>query len=312
MSKTDGIGVLSLSLEFLHVMRWPRASEPHAPQPPGGTPTVFVAVNFDDPAPLEADVTELPGGDVSRRADLAARAGLWHGLRLTSMRDILHVEVRLRGPSSPSPCSTVAVGQKDEKDRRPIASFSGPVTSFLEEAFLESDARGARATFELGSSWAEAAAERPAATAQFRVKFHLQADILRALCDGVEIETAFVDSIKAFAPRHLVPLCGAALTLAVARRRSLSGGDGRESERNESFDAKAAAQEREESAAFRRRARARDGAREGVAERAERALDRSYAALTAGVKRFIASKRADDRAAESHESNLVRLLTDAG
>ena len=71
--------------------------------------------------------------------------------------------------------------------------------------------------------------QSPAATAQFRVKFHLQADILRALCDGVEIETAFVDSIKAFAPRHLVPLCGAALTLAVARRRSLSGGDGRES-----------------------------------------------------------------------------------
>ena len=181
------------------------------------------------------------------------------------------------------------------------------MTSFLEEAFLESDARGARATFELGSSWAEAAAERPAATAQFRVKFHLQADILRALCDGVEIETAFVDSIKAFAPRHLVPLCGAALTLAVARRRSLSGGDGRESERNESFDAKAAAQEREESAAFRQRAKKTNGALDDT--RSEGALNKSYAALTAGVKRFLASRRADD--ADDRASNLVRLLSDA-
>ena len=301
MSKTDGIGVLSLSLEFLHVMRWPRASEPHAPQPPGGTPTVFVAVNFDDPAPLEADVTELPGGDVSRRADLAARAGLWHGLRLTSMRDILHVEVRLRGPSSPSPCSTVAVGQKDEKDRRPIASFSGPVTSFLEEAFLESDARGARATFELGSSWAEAAAERPAATAQFRVKFHLQADILRALCDGVGVEVASVDTIKAFAPQA-VTLCGAAETLTTARRRSLSG--------RESFDAKAAAQEREESAAFRERAKKTFSPSIALDDaRSEGAFGKSYAALTAGVKRFLASRRADD--ADDRASNLVRLLSDA-
>ena len=276
MSKTDGIGVLSLSLEFLHVKRWPRPEsmplKPNAPDEHGLPCSVFVAVNFDDPAPLEADVTELPSGDVRRRANLATQTGLWHGLRLASMRDILHVEVRVPGSNDT------------------VASFSGPVTSFLEEAFLESDARGVRKTFELGDG-AEI-------SAQLRVKFHLQADILRALCDGVGVEVASVDTIKAFAPQA-VTLCGAAETLTTARRRSLSG--------HESFDAKAAAQEREESAAFRQRAKKTNGALDDT--RSEGALNKSYAALTAGVKRFLASRRADD--ADDRASNLVRLLSDA-
>ena len=276
MSKTDGIGVLSLSLEFLHVKRWPRAEsvpvKPNAPDEHGLPCSVFVAVNFDDPAPLEADVTELPSGDVRRRANLATQTGIWHGLRLASMRDILHVEVRVPGSNDT------------------VASFSGPVTSFLEEAFLESDARGVRKTFELGDG-AEI-------SAQLRVKFHLQADILRALCDGVGVEVASVDTIKAFAPQA-VTLCGAAETLTTARRRSLSG--------HESFDAKAAAQEREESAAFRQRAKKTNGALDDT--RSEGALNKSYAALTAGVKRFLASRRADD--ADDRASNLVRLLSDA-
>jgi hypothetical protein len=107
-----------------------------------------------------------------------------------------------------------------------------------------------------------------------------------------------VDTIKAFAPQA-VTLCGAAETLTTARRRSLSG--------RESFDAKAAAQEREESAAFRERGKktslALDDARSGGA------FGKSYAALTAGVKRFLASRRADD--ADDRASNLVRLLSDA-
>ena len=279
MSKTDGIGVLSLSLEFLHVKRWPRAEsvpvKPNAPDEHGLPCSVFVAVNFDDPAPLEADVTELPSGDVRRRANLATQTGLWHGLRLASMRDILHVEVRVPGSNDT------------------VASFSGPVTSFLEEAFLESDARGVRKTFELGDG-AEI-------SAQLRVKFHLQADILRALCDGVGVEVASVDTIKAFAPQA-VTLCGAAETLTTARRRSLSG--------RESFDAKAAAQEREESAAFRERAKKTFSPSIALDDaRSEGAFGKSYAALTAGVKRFLASRRADD--ADDRASNLVRLLSDA-
>jgi hypothetical protein len=246
--------------------------KPNAPDEHGLPCSVFVAVNFDDPAPLEADVTELPSGDVRRRANLATQTGLWHGLRLASMRDILHVEVRVPGSNDT------------------VASFSGPVTSFLEEAFLESDARGVRKTFELGDG-AEI-------SAQLRVKFHLQADILRALCDGVGVEVASVDTIKAFAPQA-VTLCGAAETLTTARRRSLSG--------HESFDAKAAAQEREESAAFRQRAKKTNGALDDT--RSEGALNKSYAALTAGVKRFLASRRADD--ADDRASNLVRLLSDA-
>ena len=281
MSKTDGIGVLSLSLEFLHVKRWPRAEsmplKPNAPEEHGLPCSVFVAVNFDDPAPLEADVTELPSGDVRRRADLATQTGLWHGLRLASMRDILHVEVRVPGSNDT------------------VASFSGPVTSFLEEAFLESDARGVRKTFELGD------AAEISISAQLRVKFHLQADILRALCDGVGVEVASVDTIKAFAPQA-VTLCGAAETLTTARRRSLSG--------HESFDAKAAAQEREESAAFRERAKKTFSPSIALDDaRSEGAFGKSYAALTAGVKRFLASRRADD--ADDRASNLVRLLSDA-
>ena len=66
--------------------------------------------------------------------------------------------------------------------------------------------------------------------------------------------------------------------------------------------------EREESAAFRERGKktslALDDARSGGA------FGKSYAALTAGVKRFLASRRADD--ADDRASNLVRLLTDAG
>jgi hypothetical protein len=189
------------------------------------------------------------------------------------MRDILHVEVRVPGSDDT------------------VASFSGPVTSFLEEAFLESDARGVRKTFELGDA-------EISISAQLRVKFHLQADILRALCDGVGVEVASVDTIKAFAPQA-VTLCGAAETLTTARRRSLSG--------HESFDAKAAAQEREESAAFRERAKKTCVALDDA--RGEGAFGKSYAALTAGVKRFLASRRADD--ADDRASNLVRLLSDA-
>ena len=274
MSKTDGIGVLSLSLEFLHVKRWPRPEsmplKPNAPDEHGLPCSVFVAVNFDDPALPEADVTELPSGDVRRRADLATHAGLWHGLRLASMRDILHVEVRVPGSDDT------------------VASFSGPVTSFLEEAFLESDARGVRKTFELGDA-------EISISAQLRVKFHLQADILRALCDGVGVEVASVDTIKAFAPQA-VTLCGAAETLTTARRRSLSVA--RASTR------KAAAQERE-------RARANAGKNQSRADdaRSGGAFGKSYAALTAGVKRFLASRRADD--ADDRATNLVRLLSDA-
>lgn len=275
MSKTDGIGVLSLSLEFLHVKRWPCAPDA-TPKPPGAPPAVFVGVNFDDPARLDADVTELPEGDVSKRADLAAIAATWHGLRLTSTRDILHVEVR----------SPLIKGDEDVV----MASFSGPVTSFLEEAFLESDRRGAKTTFALGD----------VAAARFRVKFHLQADILRALCDGVGLEVASADTIKAFAP-HAVSLCGAAETLTDVFHK-------KEREKEERFDAKAAAQEREERAAFRRRGG--NGFSIGDADGA--AFGRSYAALTAGVKRFLASKRADNETdAEDRASNLVRLLSDA-
>lgn len=278
MSKTDGIGVLSLSLEFLHVKRWPRAPDA-TPKPPGAPPAVFVAVNFDDPARLDADVTELPEGDVSKRADLAAIAATWHGVRLTSTRDILHVEVRSRSKAA-------FEGDEDVV----MASFSGPVTSFLEEAFLESDRRGAKTTFALGD----------VAAARFRVKFHLQADILRALCDGVGLEVASADTIKAFAP-HAVSLCGAAETLTDVFHK-------KEREKEERFDAKAAAQEREERAAFRRRGG--NGFSIGDADGA--AFGRSYAALTAGVKRFLASKRADNETdAEDRASNLVRLLSDA-
>ena len=115
-------------------------------------------------------------------------------MRLTSIQDILHVDVRFLETSN----------ARESPPTDPVASFSGPVTSFLEEAFLQSDARGARRTFELGGA--------SATTAQFRVKFHLQADILRALCDGVGLEVASADTIKAFAP-HAVSLCGAAETL---------------------------------------------------------------------------------------------------
>ena len=281
MSKTDGIGVLSLSLEFLHVKRWPRAPDA-TPKPPGAPPAVFVGVNFDDPARLDADVTELPEGDVSKRADLAAIAATWHGVRLTSTRDILHVEVRSRSKAA-------FEGDEDVV----MASFSGPVTSFLEEAFLESDRRGAKTTFALGD----------VAAARFRVKFHLQADILRALCDGVGLEVASADTIKAFAP-HAVSLCGAAETLTDVFHEKE-----REREREERFDAKAAAQEREERAAFRRRGG--NGYSIGDADGAAFGF-RSYAALTAGVKRFLASKRADNETdAEDRASNLVRLLSDA-
>ena len=75
--------------------------KPNAPDEHGLPCSVFVAVNFDDPAPLEADVTELPSTWTSRVRD----TGLWHGLRLASMRDILHVEVRVQDrmiPSRPS------------------------------------------------------------------------------------------------------------------------------------------------------------------------------------------------------------------
>ena len=174
-----------------------------------------------------------------------------------------------------------------------MASFSGPVTSFLEEAFLESDRRGAKTTFALGD----------VAAARFRVKFHLQADILRALCDGVGLEVASADTIKAFAP-HAVSLCGAAETLTDVFHEKE-----REREREERFDAKAAAQEREERAAFRRRGG--NGYSIGDADGAAFGF-RSYAALTAGVKRFLASKRADNETdAEDRASNLVRLLSDA-
>jgi hypothetical protein len=287
MSKTDGIGVISLSLEYLHVRRWLGDHRARAK-----SPTAFVAVNFDDPAPVEASITEFPGGETAKR-DFVGRAELWHGLRLASMQDILHVEVR------------------ETPEGTAFASFSGPAASFLEEAFLESDKNGVRKEFTLdsasdfeGSTREGDFTARGVALARFRVKFHLQADILRALCDGVGVDVASVDTINNYAPQAAA-LCGAAETLTTARLRSLGYAFENESANANSknaFDSKAAAQEREESRAFRETRRV---------DSATHAGSRSYAALTAGVRRFLSSQRVKNPLDEGRGSNLVRLLSDA-
>ena len=222
MSKTDGIGVLSLSLDFLHVRRWVDASHKGA----SANPVVCVAVNFDDPHPITSSIVELPSGEVSKR-DAIGETELWHGLRLTSLADILHVELR-GSPTGPT-----------------IASCSAPVTSLLEDAFLESDTNGVKAEFNLDAEGDETLGNgRPLDTApasfakgddavshtagvahtQFRVKYHRQIDILRALCDGVGIDVASVDSMKEYAPQAVSVVKGAD-GLVKARRNSL-GRDG--------------------------------------------------------------------------------------
>ena len=131
----DGVGVLSLSLEFLHLRRWPKDVPIH-----GSRPTCHVAVNFDTLAALESNFVELPDATVSQR-DFAGRAQLWHGLQLRSLHDILHLEVRDERGDAPRDPHTGAA---------PIlASLSVPVTAFLEEAFMQSDAGGAPREFIL-------------------------------------------------------------------------------------------------------------------------------------------------------------------
>lgn len=295
MSKTDGIGVLSLSLDFLHIRRWICDNAQDAT-----SPTTCVAVNFDDPAPVTSSIVELPSGEVSKRDDVG-RVELWHGLRLTSLADILHVE--LRG---------TATGP-------PIASFSAPVTRFLEDAFLESEGKGTTAEFSLNAvdeevdkklsplDTAPASADFSStgvALAQFRVKFHLQIDILRALCDGVGIDVDSVDSMKEYAPQ-VTAVVGAADGLVTARRNSLGHEDSKNLSQKtvNAFDKKAAAQEREESLLFKKFNKSDSGFN---------TLGHSYTSLTAGVRRFLSSQKKLPEGAwrDERASNLVRLLSD--
>lgn len=285
----DGVGVLSLSLEFLHLRRWPKDVPIH-----GSRPTCHVAVNFDTLAALESNFVELPDATVSQR-DFAGRAQLWHGLQLRSLHDILHLEVRDERGNAPRDPHTGAA---------PIlASLSVPVTAFLEEAFMQSDAGGAPREFILDGP-PDLSGGAGLCVAQFRVKFHLQRDVLAALARGVGLDVASVESIAAYAPETKATLCAADTLAATKLERDAAAAaaavaDAGAIERKKtSFNSKAVRLEREERDAFRRAA---DDAHDpsGVA---------SYASMTAGIKRFLTGQSA--RRNKTVRGNLVELLSD--
>lgn len=278
----DGVGVLSLSLEFLHLRRWPK-DVPIL----GSRPTCHVAVNFDAPAALESNFVELPDAAVSQR-DFAGRAQLWHGLQLRSLHDILHLEVRDERDDAPRDPHTGAA---------PIlASLSVPVTAFLEEAFMQSDAEGAPREFTLDGP-PEISGGAGLCVAQFRVKFHLQRDVLAALARGVGLDVASVESIAAYAPETKATLCAADTLAATKLGRDAASAAAAAGEKT-SFDAKAGRLEREERDAFRRAADDAHGS-PGVA---------SYASVTAGIKKFLTGQSA--RTNKNARGNLVELLSD--
>ena len=124
--------------------------------------------------------------------------------------------------------------------------------------------------------------------AQFRVKFHLQRDVLAALARGVGLDVASVESIAAYAPETKATLCAADTLAATKLERDAAAAaaaavaDAGAIERKKtSFNSKAVGSSRERRA-FRRAA---DDAHDpsGVA---------SYASMTAGIKRFLTGQSA--------------------
>ena len=164
---------------------------------------------------------------------------------------------------------------------------------------MQSDAGGAPREFILDGP-PELSGGAGLCVAQFRVKFHLQRDVLAALARGVGLDVASVESIAAYAPETKATLC-AADTLAATKleRDAAAAADAGAIERKKtSFNSKAGRLEREERDAFRRAA---DDAHDpsGVA---------SYASMTAGIKRFLTGQSA--RTNKTVRGNLVELLSD--
>ena len=92
-AKRNGIGVLSLSVKFVHLIRWPHGARSGPVD--ACEPALFAGVNFDDATRLPADVAELPDGSTLRtRWSADAGPEPWHGFQLRSLSDLLHLEIR--------------------------------------------------------------------------------------------------------------------------------------------------------------------------------------------------------------------------
>ena len=291
-----GVGILSIRVERVHLRRWPAA--PPRQQPPP-TPRLTAAVNFDDPAALEPDVLELPGDHPVASRDVRGRAEAWHGVALRAIGDVLHLELEL------------------EPSGGIVASASVPVAAFLEDAFLRGDSGGAERTFELhphpaeeeeeeaapedGTVTSEDPSEASLVAARCRLAFHLRRDVLEALSRGVGLDVASAESLEFYA---------AARTLASPEFTGGVKGEGGEREDDvapaapprlfDAFDRKAFALESEEREAFKNASKS--------------ANKPAYAALTAGVKRFLTREKTPGRKTneakrEDESANLVELLS---
>ena len=240
----NGIGILSVSLERLRIDTWDGWDCVDRPENVKGgnndAPTVAVAVNLGAPCALDALDVKLPDGRVDdRTANIVHQScRSWHGVQLKSLADILHVEIRDRRLFD------------DSTDPRAIVSL--PIASFIESAFVNADADGAKRDLSFESPDC-----KTSGTVTVRLKFHLQADVLAALARGVGLEDASGASVVA------------ADTLAAVKLGVLPPDKDAERKKMEADEAKT----------FKRSNNNGKGA------------DGSYNSMTAGIKRFLSEPK---------------------
>ena len=225
-------------------------------------PTVAVAVNFGAPCALDALDVKLPDGRVDdRTANIVHQScRSWHGVQPKSLADILHVEIRDRRLFD------------DSTDPRAIVSL--PIASFIESAFVNADADGAKQDLSFESPDC-----KTSGTVTVRLKFHLQADVLAALARGVGLEDASGASVVA------------ADTLAAVKLGVLLPDKDAERKKMEADEAKT----------FKRSNNNGKGA------------DGSYNSMTAGIKRFLSERvQVARQAAQPVRQHARQLRTPGG
>jgi hypothetical protein len=289
-AKRNGIGVLSLSVKFVHLIRWPHGARSGPVD--ACEPALFAGVNFDDATRLPADVAELPDGSTLRtRWGADAGPEPWHGFQLRSLSDLLHLEIRDARADAPI----------DDDGPPLLASVSVNASAVLQDAFLGAD--GTERDFELRAPRSSANAS-PIATARLKIKFHLQADVLQALARGVGLDVASLESVETLSAGAVC----AAETLAFAKLGIAPpppSDDDAAQTKKKTLSARKL--ELEERLAFKRVApsQARASSPPSPPDTPK------YKSMTSGVKRFLTGKMDGRKKGPREDANLVDLLKDA-
>lgn len=239
---------------------------------------------------VEADYVELPDATVTQR-NFTQRAELWHGLQLRSLADEMHLEMRDDRPD--------AARDPETGETPTLASASVPVTAFLEEAFMRSDGRGFQRDFNLDGPEGVAGGVN-IGMVRLCIKFHLQADVLRALATGVGLGVASAATMAAYGEevQAAASLAAAKMGFVPIDEKEAASTDGK---RCHTHLLRHQGQLGERDSLDK-------AARQHATAAPAQPSPASYSSMTSGIKRFLCGQKGKKKTNDD-DGNLVSLLS---